>query len=57
MASGSKVTQRAKDYPDNSKSSDSIKHMLEMFAWFDEHLMRLDGESGADYWKRSRKRG
>jgi hypothetical protein len=35
-ADGSKETQPAKNYPDHSKSSDSVKYMQEVEAWFDE---------------------
>jgi hypothetical protein len=49
MADGSKQTQPAKDYPGNSKSSDSVKYMQEVDTWFDDLFRRGEKKTGVDY--------
>jgi hypothetical protein len=43
------------DYPDNNKSSDSVKYMASIDKWFDELVMIQGGEEDPDYWARIRK--
>ena len=52
---GRKQTTNATDYPDNTKSSDSVKYMAAIDKWFDELVMIREGEEDPAYWARIRK--
>jgi len=39
---------------DNTSQDGSVRYTQEVDAWFDELLMRRDGEVDCDYWKRTR---
>jgi DNA primase len=54
MAEGSSGTVHQKINPDFSTSSDSVKYMQGIDAWFDELFKRGEKEADADYWKRTR---
>jgi hypothetical protein len=43
------------DYPDNNKSSDSVKYMASIDLWFDETFRPVEGESEMQFWTRLRK--
>jgi hypothetical protein len=44
MEKGSKPTEPQKTYPEPTNSSDSVKYMQEVDAWFDELMKRSDQE-------------
>jgi DNA primase len=54
MAEGSSGTVHQKINPDSSTSSDSVKYMQGIDAWFDELFKRREKEVDVDYWKRAR---
>jgi hypothetical protein len=54
MAEGSSTTGHQKVNPDFSTSSDSVKYMQGIDAWFDELFKHREKEVDVDYWKRTR---
>jgi hypothetical protein len=56
MAEGLSATEHQKINPDFSTSSDSVKYMQGIDAWFDDLFKRREKEVDVDYWKRRRTR-
>jgi hypothetical protein len=54
MVEGSSATEHQKINPDFSTSSDSVKYMQGIDAWFDELFKHREKEVDVDYWKRTR---
>jgi hypothetical protein len=48
------IETHRKDSPDHNPSSDSVKYMQEVDAWFDGLMKRGESEDEAAYWKRFR---
>jgi DNA primase len=52
IAQRSSEAKPAKDYREHSSSSDSVKYMQEVEAWFYALIVRSDQENDVDYWAR-----